>query len=218
MKREATAAEARFADRFVALVQSKRAAIETTLNAGRAALKAQAWIDSNGYTSILPRVANPATDTIAFNAIAKRATLLEQYQAGLVGGSLGFRLNSRGDDLDVVTDVKSETTPAAFGLVWYIPIGVVAVLIAAALSVAVGFYESAEKSREETKRKMAELDLSAARAGGDVASRWETYKKEHKDEDGGFLGSLGKGLGGVAVAGAAILLIVLLSRSGSGSK
>jgi hypothetical protein len=216
MKREATTSEQRIADRFISLVQSKRAAIEATLNTGRAARKAQTWIDANGYRAALP-VVSTAVDLVGFNKIAQRATLLEQYQAGLVGRSLGFRLTASGSDLDVLSETKTESTPPAFGIIWYIPIGA-AVLIAAALSVAVSFYESAEKSREETKRRMAELDLAAAKAGGDVASRWETYKKDHKDEDGGFLGSLGKGLGGVAVAGAAILLIVLLSRSGSGSK
>jgi len=208
MKREATTSEQRIADRFVSLVQSKHAAIESTLNAGRAAFKAQTWIRANGYSKILP-VVSTTMDFVDFNMIAKRATLLEQYQAGLVGGSLGFRLTASGNDLDIVTDTKTESTPAAFGVVWYIPVGVVAVLIASALSVAVSFYESAEKAREETKRRMAELDLAAAKSGGDVASRWEKYKEEHKDEDGGFLHDLKSGVSMVLLAGLALVLFGL---------
>lgn len=215
-----TPAQAAKADRFVALVESKRRDVETALNAGQSAKRCQAWIDANGYGSILPRTWNGAADEEKFTTIARRATLLERYRTGLIGGSLGMRdTPAIAGDLSIVGPMPApEGAPPVYslGVIPLLAIVVVGgiVLLAAAITTAIGFYSDTRAEEEQTKRKIADLDAAAAKAGGSVAANWTAFKQANADADGGILGALKGGigslvlvaliLGGVYVAGKAL--------------
>lgn len=219
--REPTAAEARLATRFTDLVKSKRAAITRCLNTGQAAADAQRWIDSHGYGGILPRVWNDASDRPTFETIARRATVLEKYVTGLEARSVYFQPTTDGRDIDIVSPVaasQEEWPTYSLGILPLIIVGVVIVLVAAAIATAIGFYESAKKSEEETKRRLADLDLAAAKAGGSVASNWKQYKADNAKANGGILGALGENMGTIAIGGVLIALVIIFSKAFGGSR
>lgn len=209
----------RKAERFCAAVESARASVERCLNAGKSARDCQAWIAANKYGAILPSTWNGASDEARFTTIARRATLLERYRAGLLAGSLGMR-DTPGivGDLNIVGPVPApEGSPPVYslGVIPLLAIVIVGgvVLLAAAITTALGFYASTKKAEEETKRKIADLDLAASKAGGSVAANWKAFKDANAEANGGILGALGKNLGIIAVVGGLIALAIVASKA-----
>ncbi len=214
-----TSDQQRKAERFCAAVVSARSGVERCLNTGKAARDCQAWITANKYGAILPSTWNGKPDEDKFTTYARRATLLERYRAGLLDGSLAMR-DTPGivGDLNIVGPVPApEGAPPVYslGVIPLLAIVIVGgiVLLAAAITTALGFYASCKKAEEETKRKIADLDLAAAKAGGSVAANWDAFKKTNAEANGGILGALGKNLGIIAVIGGLIALAIIGSKA-----
>jgi len=220
--REPTPYELEKVKRFFGVVYSNRQRAIDCLNAGRAARSAQKWIDSQGLHGSFPLVWDDAFDSPRFATIARRATLLETYVSELEMRRLVFRLTADGSDIEIVSEsAPKEKTPPAFSfgivpLVIAIVVGVV--LLAGAITTAIAFYTNMRKTEADTKKRIAELDAAAARAGGDVASRWNAYKKDNAAENDGFFGKLGSNLGIIAVVGGIIALAIIGSKYASGKR
>jgi hypothetical protein len=223
MAREPTTTELAKVTRFFREVYGNRQRVIDCLNAGRAARSSQVWIDSQGLGVALPRVWNDAIDGPRFANIARRATLLERYVAGLEMRHFYFRLTADGSDIEIATDAtsKKENVPPAysFGIVpLVIALVVGVVLLAGAITTAIAFYMDTRKTEAETKKRIAELDAAAAKAGGDVAARWNAYKKDNAAENDGFFGKLGSNLGILAVVGGVVALAIIGSKTYSSTR
>ena len=220
--REPTPNELEKVKRFFGVVYSNRQRVIDCLNAGRAARSSQKWIDSQGLHGSFPLVWDDAFDSPRFATIARRATLLETYVSELEMRRLVFRLTSDGSDIEIVSEgAPKEKTPPAFSfgivpLVIAIVVGVV--LLAGAITTAIAFYTNMRKTEADTKKRIAELDAAAARAGGDVAARWNAYKKDNAAENDGFFGKLGSNLGIIAVVGGLIALAIIGSKTYSSTR
>jgi outer membrane murein-binding lipoprotein Lpp len=218
--RQPTPGELQKVNRFLRLVKDNRSNVAQCLNTGRAARDVQGWIDSQGLGGVLPRTWNGATDQAEFDNIARRATLLERYAFGLETGSIFFRVF--GDDIEIVIPAPApEGSPPGYSLgivplVIAIVVGVV--LLAGAITTAIGFYMNTRAKEAEERKRIAELDAAAARAGGDVAARWNAYKKDNAAANEGFFGKLGSNLGIVAVVGGIIALAIIGSKYASGKR
>jgi hypothetical protein len=211
--REPTAAELAKVRQFIAKVHEARPLVERALNCGRAMRRAQAWIDARGYGAILPRVWTPATDGAYFEQMAFRATLLERYAYGLETNELFFRLTPDGNDIEIVSPPGESVPPAyALGNPLIIVAIVAGVLIVAAIAVAIGMIVDYFKTESLTKKKIAELDSAAAKAGGDVAKNWKAYKDQNAAADGSILAELKPVLSTVAIVGGLIALAVIGSK------
>jgi hypothetical protein len=205
-------------ERFAEIVISNRENVARCLNTGEAAKGCQAWIASQGLGAVLPATFAPS-DEAEFQTIARRATLLERYVAEMQGGRLSFRPWPAGStDFDITTGAPApEGGPPVFSFgvipVLVIIVGAVIVLLAAAITTAIGFYADVRRKEEETKRKIADLDLAAAKAGGSTASNWAEYKKTNAEANGGILGALGKNLGTIAIIGGIIAIAIIASKA-----
>jgi len=133
-----------------------------------------------------------------------------------------FRPTTDGRDIDIaIAPVASpEQYPAPVFSLGFLPlvivIGVVVVFLAAAITTAIGFYEDSKKQEDATKKRIAELDAEAAKAGGDVAARWKQYKSDNAKANGGILASLGENMGTIAVVGGLIALAIIASKAFGG--
>lgn len=198
--REATPEEARPALRFCELVKGKRDLVSRALSAARAAANAQNWVVNNsiGYTGPLFN----DEDAKKIQLLAERANKLEAYAAGLESQKLFFRPNATNSDLNIYRAQESSSSPdawagVALGIVPLIIVVAGVVLVAAAISVAIGFYMSAEEEETLYKKRVIELDKWAA--GQDDATRaaWEAFKKENGKQDPGFWNGLTGALGSI---------------------
>lgn len=211
-----TAEQMERVERFAQIVISNRGNVERCLNAGQAARGVQNWIGSQGLTMALPAVFS-AADVEEFETIARRATLLERYVAELQAGRLSFRPWPVAE-IDITTSAPApEGGPPvySFGVlpILAIIVGAVIVLLAGAIATSLGFYANVRKKEEETKQKIADLDLAAAKAGGSTASNWAAYKATNAEANGGILGALGKNLGTIAIVGGLIALAIVASKA-----
>jgi len=203
-------------ERFAGIVISNRGNVERCLNAGQAARGVQAWRDSQGLGAVLPSTF-AAGDDAEFQTIARRATLLERYVAEMQAGRLSFR-PWPADEIDITTAAPApEGGPPvySFGVIpiLAIVVGAVIVLLAGAIATSLGFYANVRAKEEETKKKIADLDLAAAKAGGSTASNWAAYKAANAEANGGILGALGKNLGTIAIIGGLIALAIVASKA-----
>lgn len=212
--REPTAYELAKVREFIDTVHKARPLVERALNCGRALRRAQAWIDARGYGAILPRVWTPAPDSAYFERLAFRATLLERYAYGLETNELFFRLTPDGKDIEIVTPPGESVPPAyALGIAPLVVVALVAgVLIVAAIAVAIAMIADYFKTESLTKKKIAELDSAAAKAGGAVAANWKAYKDQNAAADGSILAELKPVLSTVAIVGGLIALAVIGSK------
>ena len=204
-------------ERFAQIVISNRGNVERCLNTGQAARGVQAWIGSQGLTMALPAVFS-AADNEEFETIARRATLLERYVAELIAGRLSFRPWPDSGEIDITCAAPApEGGPPVFSFgvipILAIIVGAVVVLLAAAITTSLGFYANVRKKEEETKQKIGDLDLAAAKAGGSTASNWAAYKAANAEANGGILGALGKNLGTIAIVGGLIALAIVASKA-----
>lgn len=218
--RPPTAEETRTAERFVSGVLGNRSTVKRCLDAGAAARDCQAWINSQGLAGVLPSTWRGAPDEDAHATIARRATVLERYAADLqMGGRIYVQNNSAiAGDLNLVIPAPyPEGGPPVYSLgvipILVIVVGAIVVLIAAAITTSLGFYANVRAKEEETKKRIADLDLAAAKAGGSTAANWKAFKDANAEANGGILGALGKNLGSIAVFGGLIALAIILSKS-----
>lgn len=220
--RQPTPNELAKVNEFLRLVKSNRDNVSACLNSGRAVRDAQIWIDSQGaeFTKNFPRAWRGAPDQAEFENIARRATLLERYASGLEGGTLFFRLDAAGGDIEIVYPEKEGGPPAfSLGIVpLVIAIVVGVVLLAGAITTAIAFYMDTRKKESEERRRIAELDAAAAKAGGDVAARWNQYKKDNAKANGGFFDKLGESFGSITVIGGLVALAIIGSKWDAGRR
>lgn len=217
--REATAEELRIADRFCAMVINNRGTVTRALAAGGAAAAAQEWINARGIP--FPGVVFSPGEREDFEALARRATTLENYVSALQSRRYFFRCNDSLTDLDILAPLGTgdENPPEYFQGLGIVPLIIVVagiVLVSAAISVAVSFYSDARGKEANKIKRVSELDHWAAKQGGQIAKDWAAFKNQNKAANPSFWDSLSGAFGSaipfLLIAG---LVLFMLAKSGN---